>query len=297
MSLSQRRQNAPVNLGSMPVFQLQTPNRTLHRIMPSTTSLDSLGSLDSFDTLNALPGYEAQVEDNPDVITTSIEIDPDCDDTDTEVEVVSSLSDKVPQISARKVKRSGLTKLFSRSTTLMPTQSPGVRLTRPPQMLKTRTKDSRSGFPLTLPSVGDGPAVDIDSMEWMQIISRVNILLSAGQLKDVQSILDSHDQTRDRVSLVKVNHAKHLQCEALEVPDTLPVLHGLQRSLSPSNFLTVPELNPNDEDSDDASSQHSLGRRGSFTSTCSSSTSFKSSISQRLRERFERKDEWCLMFD
>lgn len=294
MSLSQRRQNAPAQVISMPVFQLQTPNRSLHRILSST----SIDSLDSLQTLNALPEYEAQVDDNPDVITTSIEIDPECDNSDTEVEPVTPISTKLPQVSERKVKKSGLTKLFARATTLRPIQSPGIRLTQSPQMLKTRAKDARSGFALTLPTMGDdSPAVEIDPMEWMQIISRINILLSVGQLKDVQAILDSHHQTKDKVSLVKLSHAKLMECETLEVPSTIPFANGLQRSTSPSNLLTVPELNPNDEDSDDASSQYSHGRRGSSASTCSSSASFRSSFSQRFREKFEKKDEWCLMFE
>lgn len=294
MSLADRRANAPHHLGAIPSFQIQTPNRSMRRL-----SFGSAHSLESQLTHSTLPEYNAEEDDNPDVITTSVEIDPDCEEeSDTEISitppavVLSTTAKK-----SRKPRKSGLSKLFARNTIKPQTQAPGVRMTRCSQMLRTRSKDSRSGFPLSLPLSEGVPVVEINSDTWMQTISRVNILLSNRQTNDIQEILDSNEVLKDKVSLVKLSKAKSLgEYKTLVDPDTVALSSGLSRSASPS-FLTIPELNPNelDDDEDDFSSYHAR-RRGSAVSTCSSSGSIKSSLSQRIKERL-KKEEWCLMFD
>lgn len=293
MNLSERRPNAPQYLGTMPVFELQTPNRTVHalRSLPST---DSLASYTTIDTLNALPRYEVQEDNNVDVITTSVEIDPDNEEPESDI---TTTPPAVASTKEKKVrKRSGLTKLFSRSALRQESVSPGVRLTQPPHMLKSRSRNIGSGFSLSIPITNDVPVVDMDDISYMQLMSRINILLSGGALKDVQTLLDSEDCLRDRVSFVKLSEARAHKSELLQTSEVI----DLGRSAShgdESIFLTVPELNPYSADSDDEASQSSFSgiRRGSLASSCSSS-SHKSSLSQRIRERFEKREEWCLLF-
>lgn len=290
MSLADRRANAPHHLGTMPMFQLQTPNRTMRRL-----SVDSVVSLDSIATRTTLPEYMAQADDNPDVITTSIEIDPDCDDSDDEISITPPAVLLTPT-NERKTKKSGLSKLFSRTTVKPQSQAPGVRLTRAPHLLRTRSKDPRSGFPLAMPLSDCAPVVPVTDDAWMHVISRINILLSNRQVSDVQTILESDDALKDRVSLIKLSEAKSISnCTTLEVPQPVSFVPGSASSVA-SSFLTIPELQPRYSESDDDCSRFKLGRRGSIISTCSSSGSIRSSISQKIKERFQ-VDEVCLLFD
>lgn len=289
MSLADRRSNAPHHLGTMPMFQLQTPNRTTHRM-----SVESLDSLDSFGTHMTLPEYEPQEDDNTDVITTSVEIDPDCDDSETEVSMTPPAVLHTPKLTKRK--KSGLSKLFARTTPPLQGQTPGVRLTRASQLLRTRSKDPRSGFPLAMPVSEGAPVVPMSPDSWMRLISRINILLSNRQVSDVQSILDTDEVLKDHVSLVKLSQTKSIfDCTTLEVSEQSLFAPSSGGSIA-SSFLTIPELRPGDSESDEERSSITGGRRGSAVSVCSSSGSFRSNISQRIKERF-RKDEVCLLFD
>lgn len=294
MSLSERRPNAPQHLGQMPTFEVQTPNRTVHRLL----SRQSTGSFSSLSTRDPLPLYDTLIEDNPDVITTSVEIDPD-GESDSETTLSPPALLLTPSKTATK-KKSGLSKLFSMGI-LQPIYSPGIRLTQSPRVLKTRTKNSRSGFDLGVPTFEDQPVIEIDSLVWMQTVSRLNILIAADRFSDVQSILDAESSLRDKVTFMKLSELKDQDYDLATTTRTISAGRNLSQTAATAALLTVPELNPAQEDSDDEGSLRTTDdtRRGSTVSMTSSigSTSSRSSFGQRLRKKFERREEWCLVFD
>lgn len=295
MSLSERRPNAPQHLGHMPTFEIQTPNRTIHRLV-SRPSSDSLSSLSIRDPL---PLYNAIVDDNPDVITTSVEIDPNGEsDSETTVSPPAILLSPSKKITKKK---SGLSKLFNMGI-LQPIYSPGIRLTQLPRVLRSRTKDTRSGFDLSIPSYDGQNVIDIDAMAWMQIISRINILIAADRFADVQFILDADVSLRDKVSFMKLSDLKDQQYDLATTNTPKTERNDSSQIGTAAALLTIPELNPQHEDSDDEANLQNgadCERRGSTVSTNSSigSTSSKSSFGHRLRKKFEKREEWCLVFE
>ncbi|CCG84008.1 protein of unknown function [Taphrina deformans PYCC 5710] len=297
MSLADRRVNAPHHLGPIPTFELHTPTRTLDGILPFRR-LDSVRSIDSFASQTTLPMYEAEEDDNPDVITTSMEIDPeDDDDDDSDVEATPRPNTVVRTTEHKKTKRSGMSKLFSRTDKSLPKYGPGVRLTRLPRLLKSREKDIRAGFSLGLPYHDGVPVIDVDPSLYMQAMSRINILLSAGATRDVQELIASQVELQEHVSFVKLADVKGQKHSVVKpaADGEAGQISGLSDSI---NYLTIPELDPSARLSDDESSfdQRSMGRRGSAAST-SSFSSTKSSLSQRIKFRFEKREEWCLLFE
>lgn len=201
-----------------------------------------------------LPAYVA--EDNADVITTSIEVEEDD---------IGSLTPIAPTTTRRTFK--GLLRRIK------PT-SPGVRIA-PSLIVKYR-----NGFPLTLP---EEETIDIHPADWMNLISRINILLANSHTSDIQLLIDSHPavtQSANTITYMKLSKAIHLHARILETS-------------AGSEGLTVPELNPGYES--DESSVYDGSRRGSSVSVTSTTSSSRSTISQRIRAKF--KDEWCLLID
>lgn len=372
MSLADRRSNVP-RLDDLPTFNIITPTRGIPRALLPPGSAES-----QTPSVDALPAYEVVIteDDNPDVITTSIEIDPEDDDADTiQHRTPPAVRSNLKTNDTRTKKRS-IRKLFQKSSIQwdLPLSTPGIRMTSQPMMIRSRTKDIRHGFPLAVPILmtrcdddgNDGTTPgsttkiqDIDPSEWLNIVSRINILLSSGNLNDVQALLDSHPalvSSSTGVTFTRLSEAKAQQAEKMELTahdpaagiDTLgdhdfddlltPTLSNTTSSSCYSSLLTVPELNPwtgtgYDSDESAGSSRQSLfdaSRRGSAVSTTSSTASTRSirstrlaspdgggggrgrggalhvgggqgrrlgggTVAQRIRDKFERREEWCLL--